>query len=246
MTTETTELVTFETAQKWAAENIAEALTYVTVAHDFKIETQQDAELAATQLSAITAFVKKNEEKRLSITNPYRDIGIRIKAEFDQAGTKAGEATTALRRLLTEWTTEQARLAEAARLAEEKRLAAERQAAQEEADRQAAKLETLKTPEAQAKAADRLEAASARVEELASTAVVLAKPAALKGFSLRNNWQAEYGNIQELIVAAAANPKLARFLTWDTAAITKQVKASEADTDIPGVRAINNKTSAVR
>lgn len=246
MNTENTQLVTFETAQKWAAENIAEALTYVTIATDFKIETQADAELAAKQLSAITAFVKKNEEKRLEITNPYRDIGIKIKAEFDQAGAKAGEATTALRALLLDYTKQQAALAELRRQAEEKRLAQERADAQAAADKEAAKLQTLKTPEAQAKAADRLDAATAKVDELASTAVVTEKAATLKGFSVRNNWQPEYGDINELIKAAAANPKLARYLTWDTVAIGKQVKASELDTDIPGVRAVNKQTTAVR
>ena len=242
----TTELVTFETAKAWADENIAEALSYVTIAHDFTIETQKDAELAATQLSAITAFVKKNESKRMEITNPYRDVSAKIKAEFDEANTVANKATSALRKLLTDWTNEQARLAEVARLAEERRLADERRLAQETADKEAARLATLRTPEAQVKAADRLETAQARVEELATTAVVVPKVAAVKGFSLRNNWQPEYGDIMELIKAAAVNPKLARFLDWNTVSINKQVKASEADTEIPGVRAVNNQTSAVR
>lgn len=240
------ELVTLSKAKEWAQANIAEALTYVTVVQGFQILSAEDATEAGAQLVAITAFCKANETKRKSITDPYKKIADSIKGEFDKAGDKATEAATALRKALTEWVGKEERRVAAEKADAEKKLADERAQALADAAKLETKIDTFKTPEAQNKAAEKLNQVTARIDELSTTAVVAPKAQKIEGFSVRKNWQPEYGDINVLIRAAAENPKLARYLTWDTAAINKQVKASEADTDIPGVRAVDNRTSAVR
>lgn len=239
-------LIPLADATARAQAGIAEALTYVEIATDFKIESQADADIAAEQLVSLKKFLDAHDATRKELTDPYRLTGAAIKAEFDKATDKGGVAEKLLRSALTAWTVEQNRLAQI----EKDRLEKIRKQEEEEAAKklagELARADTLKTPAAQARAAERIEEAAARVEEASVRTVAVAAPAKTKGFGLRDNWQPEYGNLQDLIVAAAANPKLAINLTWNTAQITATVKALKSNTDIPGVTAKNNQTSAVR
>jgi len=243
---DSTQLVTLDTARKIAQKGVAEALTYVEIATGFTVETAEDAAIASEQLKGLNQFNKSYDAKRKEITDPYRQIGADIKAEFDVALNKGAEAENLLRSALAAYVKREEEKARVAREAAEKQARIEREEAAEKLAREQARAATLKTPEAQEKARDRIEAAEAEVENAAVAAVVVQAPAKVAGFSVRDNWQPEYGNINDLIKAAAADPKLAAYLTWNTKECSATVKALKARTDIPGIRAVNNTTTAVR
>lgn len=242
--------------KEFASNAMKRALEMVDIATDYKIETQEDADLAGTQLRAMVQFRKDTDTLRLEQTRPIDKLKSDIKAEFDPALSKAGEAETLLRAELTRWTREQQRIADEARRAAEIQAEKDRKAAAEALEREEARLATLKTAQAQERAQERVETAQARFQEAQVTAPTkIAAPAKVSGFSLRDNWQPEFteGSLAELVAAVAGVPvadlkraPLLRYLQLDKVAIGKVVKAMADATDIPGVRAVNNQTSAVR
>lgn len=248
MTATTDQLPIPEAVHVSVRDLLSEAMASVEIATGFTIANQDDASVAAEQLSGIAKLRKRADDERLSITRPYDDLKSRIIATYAEPGSKLGEAERLLRAELTRWTlAEQARVAEEQRI-ENARLEQERRKAQEIADREAERLAKLKTPEARAKAEARIEEAQERVTIAETTTAIVAPVAKTKGFGLRDNWQPSYepDALATLVKAAAENPKMLIYLQLNTVQIGSVVKAMKAATDIPGVRAVNNKTSAVR
>lgn len=225
-----------------------EALTFVEIATDFNITTQADADVAGEQLRGIVKLRKAAEDERKNFTRPYDDLKSRIMAEYKPSSDKLGQAESMLREELTRWVRDQERIAEEARRAEQERIDAERKAAEAAAAKEAAKLESLKTPAARARAEERLEEALRRHDEAAVTAPTVAAPRKTTGFGLRDNWVPQYeaDALDKILAAVAARPELKAYLVLDTAAIARSVKVTKANTNIPGVKAVNEKLSVAR
>lgn len=225
---------------------VATALEYAEIAEGFTIVTNEDAQLAGEQLRGLASFRKAYEAKRLEFTRPLTQLASDIKAEFDSPLEKAGRAETLLRSKLGAWTAEQERIAEEKRRAAAKALAEEQRQAREKLEAEQKRLDSLKTAPAIEKAAARVEAAVAAVEEAEASAPIAVAQEKVAGFSVRDNWYAEFDDLGALVKAAAANPKLLMYLDFNSKQCNATVKAMKKNTDIPGVRACNRPTTVVR
>lgn len=243
------------TAQGDADSMVMEALTFVEIATDFKIETAEDAAVAGEQLSAIAKFRKRADERRLEHTRPLDDAKTNIIDKYRGPLSKAEEAEKALRAALTTWTLAEQQRAREEQLRRDAALAAERDRLAKVAEAERAKAEQAKTDRGRVAAEVRSEVAEAQAAAV-DLAGSMAKPAstAVKGFSLRKNWVAEpiksdADAILEIVrrAAAAENPAMfTQFLKLDTTKIGKVAKALEDNADIPGHRVYNKPVSSVR
>lgn len=228
---------------------IAESvMAEVEIANDFEVNDPASATLAGEQLQAITRLVKSLDNERLSYTRPYDQLKSDIKGEYDKPTEKLNTAAKALRARLTEYLNEQERIRQDALRAEQQRIERERREAAEKLEAEQARLAKLKSADAIERAQARIEDAAAKVDETSIATAIVPQAAKVAGFGLRDNWVPEYrdGSLDELVKAAAQNPKLLRYLTFETVEINRVVKAMRDGADIPGVTPVNHPISTVR
>ena len=244
-----TDLITLAEAQAEARSRVAEAMQMVEIARDFTVTSDDEATVAAEQLSAIVKFVKAQETRRLELTRPYDATKADITKAFNEPTSKASEAEKLLRTALLTYQQEQQRIAAERRRQEQERIERERVAAEAEAEKQRQRAAELKTDAARERAQEKAEEAEAKAEELAVTSAVVEAPKKLAGFSVRDNWTFDVSpnGLEDLVAAIAGGRKdLLQYLALDLAQIGRVVKAMKANTQIPGIKAVNRPTSAVR
>lgn len=244
-----TDLITLADAQAEARSRVAEAMQMVEIARDFAVTNDDEAEVAAEQLRGITKFVKSQNERRLELTRPYDAAKADITAAFNEPTSKAAEAEKLLRAALMTYQKEQQRIADERRRQEQERIERERREAEAEAEKQRQRAAELKTDTARERAQERAEEAEARAEELAITSAPVTAPKKLAGFSVRDNWtfDVQQNGLEDLVAAIVDGRKdLLQYIQFDLAQVGRVVKAMKANTNIPGIKAVNRPTSAVR
>ena len=244
-----TDLITLAEAQAEARSRVAEAMQMVEIARDFTVTSDDEAIVAAEQLSAIVKFVKAQEARRLELTRPYDATKADITKAFNEPTSKASEAEKLLRAALLTYQQEQQRIAAERQRQEQERIERERREAEAEAEKQRQRAAELKTDTARERAQEKAEEAEAKAEELAVTSAVVEAPKKLAGFSVRDNWTFDVApnGLEDLVAAIAGGRKdLLQYLALDLAQIGRVVKAMKANTQIPGIKAVNRPTSTVR
>lgn len=227
-----------------------EVLREVEIATDFKVEDDEGATLAGEQVSAVAKLAKKLNDERLEKTRPIDELKAEIKALYDEPINKLEFAGQVLRRELAGFV--QRREAERAeqRRIEQERIDRERREAEAELRREQERLSALKSTAAIERAQDRIEQASAKVEQAQITAPTVAAAAKIKGFGVRKTLVVDWDNFDKasFIKAAAANPKLQKYLLPDKAEINKVVRAMQsAATDVfPDLPMIEQAITTVR
>ena len=211
------------------------------LAEAYVIDSPEVAEAAGEDLKRLTAEYKRVEEMRFAITRPLDEAKKQAMSAFKPYLDKIEAATSTLRQSLNRWL-----------LAERKRVE------EEDAKRRQAEAEAAAKVRAEAEAAERLfdkaiesndaqlaeqavaqaEAAQAEAEVLAvATSAPVERAQKLGGISQSSTWRTKDVNLHELVKAAASNPDLLDYLTFDKVKINKVVKALGARHNIPGVTA---------
>jgi membrane protein involved in colicin uptake len=132
-----------------------------------------------------------------------------------------------------------------------------RRKADEEGDKRAAQAAAAQAARLREEAAARVETGEAKAQEkelTASAAVAVVAPTLYKpaGFSVRDNWGAEFVKDEERALQAIVEAiskgrvELYGYLKVDMSAASKTAKALKERLNIPGIKAVNNKTSVSR
>lgn len=160
--------------------------------------------------------------------------------------------TDRLKKLVLAYEAEKARKAreEEERLAREARAKAAAERARIEAEAQA-EAERLAAEGRHDQAEAVIEQAALDAEDVRAEPIVIAPPApsafAGTGAGRRTTWKPEYGNLLDLVVAAAQNPEAyLHYLTWNEKAIAAAVRAQGEACRIPGVKAVAEAGLAIR
>lgn len=232
---------------------VAEAISYLEIAHNFKIENQADADVAAEQLRGLAKFTKLYDATRLELKRPYMDLQKDIDAQFSDAMNKAKEAESLLRHEVGCWMRKQEEIAAEARRKAQADDERRRREAQEKLDQETARAANLKTEEAQQRAQERIQQAQHNADIANVSTTVVQAPPKMAGVGMRDNWQPVYDVdvLAKIVMAAAGVDKLVdpgklRHLQLDESQIKQEVKATKENCTIPGVRAVNQKTTTVR
>lgn len=212
------------------------AMRAAAIADDYMIDSAEMYELAAGELAHLRGLLESLEARRVSITGPLNQAFRAANALFKPAMDELDAAIKILiSRMLAYTRAQQARIAA------------------ENAAREAAARAEREALEAEAKTA-----ASAGNDEEAyairQTAAILTAPreaisaAAPKvsGISTRQNWTAECYDLPALIAWIAAHPENANLLMPNGPALTAMAKAQKSAMKIPGVRAFDKGSVAVR
>lgn len=208
---------------------------------------------AAEELGKIAGAGKQLTALRMQYTKPLDEAKAEIMDLFRPAADMLGEAEGLLRKAVNGYQTKRAQEAAEARAKAEKLARAEREKTEREAREAAAKVAELAKAgaahEVVQQAAQKAEAA-AEAAEVAAIAPppmpVVAEPAKVSGISSRETWKFEVTDLAALVKAAAERPELLGYLQADEKAIGSTVRGMKGRTNIPGVRAYSEQTTAVR
>lgn len=211
------------------------------------ITNNEENTLAADDLKRIKAKAKELDEQRKALTKPLDDQKKEVMEFYRPATEFLTEAEKILKGAMAKYNAEQERIAAVERAREAARVAEEQQRLRREAVELAAKAQEA------AKAGDTDAAFLAQVEaeeKLAVAEIVTAAPVAEQtkqsGISYRSTWSAEVTNIVELCQFVAANPNMAHLVEANLTELRKMAVAMRENLNIPGVKAVENKTVAVR
>lgn len=217
------------------------------------VDDDDTLKYAADELTKIAGAGKNLTALRMTFTKPLDEAKAEIMDLFRPAGDMLGEAEQLLRKAVNGYQTKKAQEAAAARAKAEAQARAEREEAarkareaQEEADRLAqegADAEALQRAHQQAEEAREV----AEIAEVAPTPMAVAVEAPkVAGVSSREVWKFEITDLAALVKAAAERPELIGYLQADEKAIRGTVQGMKSRTNIPGVRAYSEQTTAVR
>lgn len=244
------------------------------LAREFKIDSRDMYDMAATELREIMGRKNRLESARVSMKAPVLAAGRNIDAFFNPLITTLEQAEKVYKgSMLAFDQAEQRRRAEEERQAREA-AERERQRIEEEAQRVAAEVAERERAKGEAIAAelraagedeaaaealrDSEAAADFKAEEIIQTAAVeaqtvtaMAAPVAVvrnDGISARQNWVAEVTDLEAIIKAAATGNTLAKsLLCVDTTVLRAQARAlKQAFNDVPGIRCYNDPQLSVR
>ncbi|MEX3929782.1 hypothetical protein AB4Y36_38225 [Paraburkholderia sp. BR10936] len=210
------------------------ALAEAAVANDYVIDSQDMHEFAAHQLREYKQQYEALEARRVAITGPMNIALRNVNALFKPVMDRLDEASRTLRSRMLDWTRK-----EQQRIAEEN-------AARERAAR--ATREALEARAREAAQQGKHEEAHALTQGAAvmSAPVVPLKVAAVAGVSTRTNWTAECTDLAALVAYVAEHPEYLNLLQANQQALTALAKAQKTALAIPGVRAFDRGSVAIR
>lgn len=209
---------------------VAEAMDKITVTDGIEYnELGERLKIAADFTERAKGFF---DPWRLLFYKPYQAV---LDRKASVLGTVEGSVKTAKNRMLTFDREEKQRRDNEARILQEK----QRKEEEERKLALAAEAETAGLPE---------EAVQAIIETPSATPTVTAAVADYRpqGIGARKNWRAEIYDVGALIEAAAKDKSLRVYLLADESALNKAAKIYETALAIPGVRAVNQGSLAVR
>ena len=195
------------------------------IALSIVVDSNEMAEIAASELVTIKGRAKELDEERKRITKPMDDAKKAVMDVYKPAIEKLGQAETALKTSLLAYQKEQQRIADLA-------AAEEARKAREEAEKLRAKAEKM---EAKGKTEDADALRNVAAMTVAAPRTVAA-PTKLAGTSVRKVWKANVTDRSAAIKALAENPAYQHLLTIDEAALNKLAAAMKnPNSPIPGV-----------
>lgn len=223
-----------------AAERAQSMIGYV-------VDSNEMAEIAASDLKKLTAEYKRVEEIRFSITRPLDQTKAAAIAAFKPYLDKISAATDDLRANLNSWlSAERERVQEAERRAREEE---ERRAAEIEEQRRAAAkaFDEAQTDEDRERALAMDEAAVERAEmESVAPSAMIAPAQKLRGISQSKRWKLGEVDLYQLVQAAARDKRLLVYLKPDLVQLGKEARAMGDRLDIPGVEVKEDFNISVR
>lgn len=213
----------------------------IEIANSIKIDSPAMLEVAGEELRAVVAKKKELNDQRLSITRPIDTAKTNVMNLFKKPIEFLENAESILKRAIASYQTEQRQIAEntqreldAAAAKEKARLAAEAKALEDEV----AALEKSGGGDAEMIAEVQSKAEELRFQAATTVpAVAVQESAKVTGISSRQNWKYE-------ITDVALIPR--EYLMVNESAIGQVVKAMKENTSIPGIRAYNEGSIAVR
>ena len=195
------------------------------IALSIVVDSNEMAEIAASELGTIKGRAKELDEERKRITKPMDDAKKAVMDIYKPAIEKLGRAEMALKTSLLTYQKEQQRIADLA-------AAEEARKAREEAEKLLAKAERMEV-KGKAEDADALRNVAAMTVAAPRT---VAAPTKLSGTSVRKVWKANVTDRSAAIKALAENPAYQHLLTIDEAALNKLAAAMKnPNSPIPGV-----------
>ena len=195
------------------------------IALSIVVDSNEMAEIAASELVTIKGRAKELDEERKRITKPMDDAKKAVMDIYKPAIEKLGQAETALKTSLLTYQKEQQRIADLA-------AAEEARKAREEAEKLRAKAEKMEA-KGKTEDADALRSVAAMTVTAPRT---VAAPTKLAGTSVRKVWKANVTDRSAAIKALAENPAYQHLLTIDEAALNKLAAAMKnPNSPIPGV-----------
>lgn len=245
-------------------------------AADFTIDSDEMLDAAGDDLRAVKSLQKRVEETRTSITGPLNQATRAINDLFRAPAQFLEQAEGKLKGAMLAYTTEQERKAEIARrqaeeeARKERERLAEEQRQQEAAARAAAEAAQRAQAEADAAAAsgnheaaavaqeqarqqaEAAEQASADAQATAVTSAVISMPVAVpaparvKGISTSRSMDFEITNLHALVCHVSQHPELISLLMVDSVKLRAQVRATELNTNLPGVRVFEKRSMSAR
>lgn len=198
-------------------------------AKSMKVTTVAELSTATDTVKLIKTIQREAEADRVTMTGPLNAVLKNINDRYKRISVPLKEADDILRRKMSVFQSEQARL-ERIRQDEERKKAAEK--AREEAEAQAAKGNEQAAEELE-QHADRIEAAPIEVaKSIVSGAATGAKSVLTKRWTFR---------VKSIAVLSAEHPEL---VTVDSAAIRKRI--AEGAREIPGLEIYQEESVSVR
>ncbi|MEX3859676.1 hypothetical protein AB3X94_37435 [Paraburkholderia sp. BR10923] len=210
------------------------ALAEAAVANDYVIDSQDMYEYAAHQLTVYKQQAEALEARRTAITGPMNVALRNVNALFKPVSEKLEEASRLLRSRMLEWTRR-----------EQQRIAAENAERERQARVLREELEARAKAAAQGGRAEEAFALSQSIDVM-SAPVQPVQPAKVQGVSTRQVWTAECTDLHALVAYVAAHPEYLNLLQINQTALTALAKAQKKALAIPGVRAFDKGTVAVR
>jgi hypothetical protein len=217
---------------------MAEVSGLLAQANAFQVTNDDTAQIAADELRTIKERKDAIEAERVKITKPLHDAKRATDELFKKLSTPLEQAERVLKGKVIAYQDEQERKRreEAARAEEAARKERER------LEREAAALE--KKGKAEAAAAKR------EVATMMPTAIPAPAPAAVSGFSTRDNWKGRLKSghtKRDLIVFVAANPAFDYLLDINESKLNAHAKqCAGADLGIPCIEGWNDKVASSR
>lgn len=232
------------------------ALVATNIANAYEIDSPEMVEAAMEDLRDWKRRADDTETERKSFTDPLNAI---IKRLIDAPRAYIDDLRNGERilkaKILAYQQAEEARAAQARRAAEQRALEERRafEAAEREAERKAQEALQAGNVEAHTAACDAVEFVREQ-RELAEVAPIVAHVAPVTkaaGTSTRANWKAEVTDFKALVIEAAKRAEagdefLLGMLAVDQKQLDVAAKAMKNNLNIPGVRAYNNASLAVR
>lgn len=228
MTTETLEILS---AREAANDFQTDAMAVLEGAAAFTVTTQEEAQIASSQMNAIHQRAKDIEEMRKRLKAPVLEAGRAIDEEFRKPLETLDRAKSTIKRAL-----------DAFLAAERKRAAEEAERARREAEKQRMALERQ-----QQKAEEKGDMQKAnQLAYRAATVPVVAPPPVAKvaGVASTETWSAVVEDKAALIRAIADGQYPMDWLQVDMKALNLQARSLKNNLNIPGVRAVSE--SSVR
>lgn len=211
------------------------------------ITEHEEYNMAADDLKRIKAKAKELDEQRKALTKPLDDQKREVMEFYRPATEFLTEAEKILKGAMATWQAEQERIAAVERARAAAAAAAEQQRLRDEAAALAKQAEeAAKSGDAEAAFAAQVEAEERLAVAEVVTANPVAEPAKQSGISYRSTWNAEVTNIVKLCEFVVANPNMAHLVEPNMTDLRKMAIAMRENLNIPGVKAVELKTVAVR
>lgn len=213
------------------------------------IDSNDMYDLAGQQLRLIVTQKSEIEAHRVRLKAPILEAGRNLDEFFKiPLGRLERSESELKRRMAAYYAEQQQRL----RDAQEEALAAQRDAAAEaeaiaKATEDKAVALAAEDPDGALRLAEQAEMERARADEIKHTNIVVPTEVPISsGVAVKENWQVACDDINELIAAAAADPKLRYLICFDQKAGNALAKSSKGKVAIPGLRFFDKGTVAAR
>lgn len=203
-------------------------------AADFNIDSDEMLGAAGDDLRAVKSLQKRVEATRTSIIGPLSQASRAINDLFRPSAQFLEQAEGKLKGAMLAYTTEQERKAETSR-----RMAPAQAHPQAEAVDQAADQVT-------AQPADHASADAQATAAALSVPVAVPAPARVKGISTSRLMDFEITNLHALVCHVAQHPELTSLLVPDSVKLRAELRATERNAKLPGVRVFEKRSMSAR
>lgn len=225
----------------------ADPKLFLANARALKIESKEEYELAAEDLKAIKKKAKELDEQRKTITKPLDDEKASVMNFYRPATEFLTEAESILKKAMSAYQAEVERQAAIERARQNAiAIAAQQRQREEAAKREAEAQLALAEGDIETAVALQSEAAELELSAELTTPAIVAEPSKTDGISYKTTWTAEVTDIVALCQYIAQNPNQAHLVEPNISELRKLAIALKDQMNIPGVKAVSNRSVSVR